>query len=62
MRRVPVANRLPGWPRDIANAVNALIGQFGNLADYADDTAAAAGGIEIGQLYRTGSTIKVRVS
>lgn len=31
------------------------------LADYADDTAAAAGGIAVGSLYRTGSVIKVRV-
>lgn len=32
------------------------------LQDFADDTAAAAGGISIGNLYRTGSVIKVRVS
>ena len=29
---------------------------------YADDTAAAAGGIEVGQLYRTGSTVKIRMT
>lgn len=32
------------------------------LGDYADDTAAAAGGIPVGFLYRTGSAVKVRVS
>lgn len=32
------------------------------LTDYADDSAAAAGGIGINQLYRTGSIIKIRVS
>lgn len=32
------------------------------LGNYADDTAAAAGGVAIGQLYRTTSTIKVRVT
>lgn len=32
------------------------------LSDYADDTAAAAGGVAVGSLYRTGSTLKVRVS
>jgi hypothetical protein len=32
------------------------------LADYADDTAAAAGGVPVGKLYRTGSTVKVRVA
>ena len=30
--------------------------------DYADDAAAAAGGVEIGQLYRTGSAVMVRVA
>jgi hypothetical protein len=29
---------------------------------YADDTAAAAGGVEVGQLYRTGSTVKIRMT
>lgn len=32
------------------------------LQNFADDTAAAAGGISIGNLYRTGSAVKVRVS
>lgn len=32
------------------------------LANYADDTAAAAGGIAVGTMYRTGSAIKVRVA
>ena len=32
------------------------------LADYADDTAAASGGVAIGNLYRTGSVVKVRVA
>ena len=30
------------------------------LTNYADDTAAAAGGIPIGGLYRTGATVKAR--
>jgi hypothetical protein len=29
---------------------------------YADDTAAAAGGVELGQLYRTGSIVKIRMT
>lgn len=33
-----------------------------NAASYADDTAAAAGGVELGQLYRTGSTVKIRMT
>jgi hypothetical protein len=32
------------------------------LNDYADDTAAAAAGIPVGFLYRTGSVVKVRVT
>jgi hypothetical protein len=32
------------------------------LQDFADDTAAAAGGISVGNLYRTGSVVKVRVT
>lgn len=32
------------------------------LQDFADDTAAAAGGIAVGALYRTASAVKVRVS
>jgi hypothetical protein len=32
------------------------------LGDYADDTAAAAGGVPVTGLYRTGSAIKIRVS
>jgi len=32
------------------------------LSDFADDTAAAAGGIPVGFLYRTGSAVKVRVT
>jgi hypothetical protein len=31
-------------------------------AEYADDAAAATGGIAVGQTYRTGSVLKIRVS
>ena len=31
-------------------------------ADYADDTAAAVGGVVVGEVYRTGSVLKVRVT
>jgi len=33
-----------------------------NAASYADDAAAAAGGVELGQLYRAGSTVKIRMT
>ncbi|MXO72870.1 hypothetical protein [Alteraurantiacibacter buctensis] len=64
MRRVSVDNRRADWPRDVANAINALIlaVDWTKLEDFADDTAAAAGGVQIGQLYRTGSVVKVRVA
>ena len=35
---------------------------FPQLANYADDAAAASGGVPIGSMYRTGSAIKVRVA
>lgn len=33
-----------------------------SIGNYADDTAAAAGGVAIGQKYRTGSILKIRVA
>lgn len=33
-----------------------------DIGDYADDVAAAAGGVGVGYVYRTGSTLKVRVA
>lgn len=35
---------------------------FASLGDYADDVAASAAGVAVGSLYRTGSTLKVRVA
>lgn len=35
---------------------------FAGAADYPNDAAAAAGGVPIGGVYRTGSAIKVRVA
>lgn len=36
--------------------------KLSGLGDYADDTAAAAGSVPVGGVYRTGSAIKVRVT
>jgi hypothetical protein len=36
-------------------------GQVGTLTDAANDTAAAAAGVQVGQMYKTGSALKVRV-
>lgn len=65
MRAVPESANRADWPRLIAAALNGLLRReidFAALQDFADDTAAAAGGIAIGDLYRTGSIVKVRVS
>ena len=35
--------------------------KLSGLGDYADDAAAATGGVPVGGVYRTGSTLKVRV-
>lgn len=35
--------------------------KLSGLGDYADDTAAATGGVPVGGVYRTGSALKVRV-
>lgn len=67
---VPVDSKRTDWPRLVANAVNSLLGRadaLGEATDWAalqefpDDAAAATGGVAIGQLYRTGSSLKVRV-
>lgn len=43
-------------------AVDASNAQSVTLSNYANDTAAAAGGVQIGQLYRNGSIVQVRVT
>jgi hypothetical protein len=65
VRFLPESAARADWPRLVAQIVNGLVRREVNypaLQDFADDTAAAAGGVEIGGLYRTGSTVKVRVS
>lgn len=71
MRTVPESAKRTDWPRLVAQTVNTngraiealqTATNFAALGNYADDTAAAAGGVAVGQLYRTGSAIKVRVS
>ena len=72
MRQVPVDFKSLDWPRKVANAINSLLvrqaeigsvtDQLSNLSEYADDTAAAAGGVEVGEFYRTGGYIRVRIT
>lgn len=63
MRRVPVDAKSSDWPRKAAKALNELQNavNWSALKNYADDTAAAAGGVPVGGLYRTGNNIRVRI-
>jgi len=64
-RFVPESSSRDDWPRLVAQIVNRLVRRqvdWGALQDFADDTAADAGGVPVGGLYRTGSVIKVRVA
>lgn len=55
-----------GTITDAKVATNAAIANskilFTGLGNYANDTAAAAGGVAVGNLYRNGSVIQVRVA
>ncbi|GFM29268.1 hypothetical protein [Novosphingobium sp. PY1] len=47
---------------DFETRISALEDQFTSLGDYADDTAAASGGVTVGGLYRNGSALMIRVA
>lgn len=52
-----------GELREHAVQINALVSIFGStLPNFADDAAAATGGIVIGGFYRTGSAVKQRIA
>lgn len=53
---------LDRWLNLLHKQVNTPVVAVGTLSNYADDTAAAAGGIKIGGLYRNGSVVMVRVA
>ena len=55
---VNITTLLAGAVSDAADATAAAL----TLVDYADDAAAAAGGVPVGGLYQTSGTVKVRVS
>lgn len=71
LRYIPPQNNRGDWPHKVAKrakqdasklrALEAAT-DWGALADHADDTAAATGGVAVGELYRTGSVVKVRVA
>mgnify|MGYP001275900071 CR=1 FL=1 len=69
--KVPTTFGTDDWPRKIANAVNDLLRRadalekatdWAALQDFPDDAAAATGGVSVGQLYRTGNNVRVRVT
>ena len=62
MRLIPTEANRPDWPRIVAQAVNALIRRtdYEALGDYADDEAAASGGVPVGGLYHSGGQVRIR--
>lgn len=77
MQPVAERPALPADIRALVPALQTLFQQYGyrlnrvlpadasealTLQEFADDAAAAIGGIEIGHLYRTASVVKVRVT
>ena len=50
------------WLNLLHKRVIAPVVTVGQLGNYADDAAAAAAGVPINGLYRTGSTVMVRVA
>lgn len=77
-RLIPVDGKTLDWPRQVANASNnhelrirsnedsiatlQTATDWSALGNYADDAAAASGGVAVGELYRNGSVVQVRVS
>lgn len=71
-RVVPETANRSDWARLAATEINRMslaverlspllpLTDPASLGDYADDTAAAAGGVPVGGFYRTGQTIKFR--
>jgi len=53
---------LDRWLNLLHKRVIAPVVTVGQLGNYADDAAAAAAGVPINGLYRTGSTVMVRVA
>jgi hypothetical protein len=64
MNRLPVPDpKLQRLVTEIERGFREAQTSFDQLPpEFADDTAAAAGGLEIGDRYRTGSVTKVRVA
>lgn len=48
--------------RFLPNNAGVVMIQLGNCPSYADDVAAAAGGVPVGGIYRTASALKIRIA
>lgn len=63
LTRDEIAAAFPGdRARGVFDALQRAIPEVANLGDYADDAAAAGGGVLVGGLYRTGSALMIRVT
>ena len=62
-KRVSINKSNPDYTLDVDGDAKFSTGlTVGGLTDAADDTAAAAAGVAVGQLYRNGSVVMIRVS
>lgn len=62
IQNVPVFPH-PDLPRLHGQAINYLLNfNYTKLTDAANDAAAAAAGVKVGQLYRSGSALMVRIA
>lgn len=64
---IPETNRRADWPRLVKLALDKLNGRTRGLdklasRNFANDAAAAAGGVPVGEFYRNGSVVMVRVA
>ena len=55
----PTSSDIFGRLTWLTKKVKILLGQFNNLPEYANNAAAVAAGLHVGQLYRTVDTVKV---
>lgn len=50
------------FQRQVASQLNPFFQRLASLPNYANDAAAATGGVAVGELYRNGSVVMVRVT
>ena len=50
------------FQRQVTTQLNSFFQRLASLPNYANDAAAAIGGVAIGDLYRNGSVVQIRVT